>query len=340
MLSFTSDYTQGAHPAILERLNEINFVQQIGYGEDEICESAKAKIRTACQCPDADITFMVGGTQTNATVIAGMLQNYHGVVATTTGHINAHESGAVEATGHKIIVLPHHKGKMDSGELVAYLKGFYGDATYPHMAIPGMVYLSYPTEYGTLYTKQELTEIAAICKEYDMKLFVDGARMGYGLASPAADVTLADLARLCDAFYIGGTKVGALFGEAVVFPKGAPKHFFTTVKQHGALLAKGWLLGVQFDTLFTDELYLKISKNAVEKAFRLRDGFAAKGYSFHMDSPTNQQFVILENEKLQELHKEVNFTIWEPLDETHTVVRFATSWATTEEQVDTLLAMI
>lgn len=340
MFSFASDYTQGAHPAILERLSSINLEQQPGYGEDPICDSAKEKIRAACHCPQAEIFFLVGGTQANATIIGGMLQNYQGVIAAATGHIACHEAGAVEAGGHKVITLPQENGKMKAADLEAYLKAFYADGTYTHMVIPGMVYLSFPTEYGTLYTLEELTAISHVCREYDLKLFVDGARMGYGLMSPANNVTLEDLARLCDVFYIGGTKVGALFGEAVVFPKKAPAYFFTTVKQKGALLAKGWLLGVQFDTLFTDDLYFSISKNAVDLAFKLRDGFKAKGYSFYMDSPTNQQFVILENSKMKELEEKVTFSIWEPLDQDHTVVRFATSWATTDQQVEDLLAMI
>ena len=340
MFSFASDYTQGAHPAILDRLTRINLEQQPGYGEDSICDNAKEKIRAACQAPDADVFFLVGGTQANATIIGGMLQNYEGVIAAVTGHIACHEAGAIEAGGHKVITLPQENGKMKATDLEAYLKAFYADGTYTHMVIPGMVYLSFPTEYGTLYSLEELTAISAICAEYHLKLFVDGARMGYGLTSPACDVTLADLARLCDVFYIGGTKVGALFGEAVVFPKKAPAYFFTTIKQKGALLAKGWLLGVQFDTLFTDDLYTSISKNAIDQAFRLRDGFKAKGYSFYLDSPTNQQFVILENDKLKELEQKVTFSIWEPLDANHTVVRFATSWATAAQQVDTLLEMI
>lgn len=280
---------------------------------------------------------MVGGTQTNATVIAGVLNDYQGVVTVKTGHISAHEAGAIEYTGHKVLELPEHNGKMDAIELKSYLSDYYADGNHEHMVFPGMVYISHPTEYGTLYSKQELKQLADVCKEYEIPLYLDGARLGYGLMSKQTDVALLDIAKYCDIFYIGGTKVGALCGEAVVFTKrNAPLHFMTTIKQHGALMAKGRLLGVQFDTLFTDELYFKISRHAIEMAEELKQLFQKKGYSFYLESETNQQFIILENTKMEQLSKEVKFGFWEKYDETHTVVRFATSWATTKEDIKAL----
>lgn len=341
MLGFACDYMEGAHEAILKRLSETNLEQQPGYGEDAYTISAKKKVLEACGCPDGQVTFLVGGTQTNATVIDAFLRNYEGVIAAETGHIAVHESGAIEASGHKVITIPNHQGKIYAKDLLAYLERFWADSTCEHMVIPGMVYISHPTEYGTLYTEGELKAIHEVCARYELPLYMDGARMGYGLAAEGTDVTLPVISRYCDAYYIGGTKVGALCGEAVVFPKAnMPKHFFTTVKQHGALLAKGRVLGLQFDTLFTDDLYLTISRHAILMAKRLKEGFLAKGYSLYLDSPTNQQFVILENSKMKELEKDVIFSVWEPVDENHTVVRFATSWATTEENVNALLALI
>lgn len=336
MISFTCDYTQGAHPLILERLSQTNFIQEPGYGEDSFCQSARARIREAVGLPGADVFFLIGGTQTNSTVIDAMLRGYEGVIAVQTGHIAVHESGAVEFSGHKVITLPAHSGKMCAEDLKAYLEAFHADASKDHMVYPGMVYISYPTEYGTIYSKKELIDIHNICKDYNIPLFVDGARLGYGLACDKADITLPELASLCEAFYIGGTKVGALCGEAVVFPGGAPAHFFTTVKQHGALLAKGRLLGVQFDTLFTDGLYMKISRNAIDMAMKLKDLFLSKGYEFFIDSPTNQQFPILDKAKIEDLKDKVAFEIWEPLPDGRFVTRFATSWATTRQQIDTL----
>jgi threonine aldolase len=263
------------------------------------------------------------------------------VVAVETGHIAVHESGAIEFCGHKVITLPAHKGKMAPADLKAYLEKFYSDPTWPHMAHPGMVYISFPTEYGTIYTKEELKSIKATCEEYKMPLFIDGARLGYGLASPAADVTLLELAQLCDVFYIGGTKVGALCGEAVVFPRGnAPEHFFTIVKQHGALMAKGRLLGIQFDTLFTDGLYMKIARNAIQMALELKKVFTEKGYTFYTDSPTNQQFPILTKEQMARLEGKVLYEVWEPLPDGRAVTRFATSWATAPEQIAELKALL
>ena len=341
MLSFENDYSEGAHPKILQRFIETNMEQVPGYGNDPYCESAKEKIREACNCPEAEIFFLVGGTQTNAVVIDSMLQAYEGVVSAQTGHVNAHEAGAIEYTGHKVLSIPQYEGKMKASDLEAYLKTFWQDESHEHMVFPGMVYISHPTEYGTLYSKQELTDLSAVCRRYEIPLYLDGARLGYGLMSKSTDVTLPDIAELCDVFYIGGTKVGALCGEAVVFTKhNMPKYLVTHVKQHGALLAKGRLAGVQFDTLFTENLYFEISRHAIEMAELLKQGLAEKGYTFHLDSPTNQQFIVLDDEQYNELQKQVRCCFWEKPDDTHTVVRFATSWATPKENIDKLMELL
>ena len=341
MLSFESDYTEGAHPKILEKLCETNMEKLPGYGSDPYCESAKNKIRKACGCPEAEVMFLVGGTQTNATVIDAMLEEYEGVLAVQTGHVSVHEAGAIEYTGHKVLELPSHDGKMDAEELEEYLQKFWQDETHEHMVFPGMVYLSHPTEYGTLYSREELKAISVVCQQFHIPLYLDGARLGYGLMSQETDVTLQVVAKYCDVFYIGGTKVGALCGEAVVFTKkNMPKYFMTMVKQHGALLAKGRLLGIQFDALFTDELYFKISKHAILMAQLLKEGFQERGYEFYLESPTNQQFIVLENEEMERLKEKVSFGFWEKIDDKHTVVRFATSWATQKEDVDRLMEVL
>ena len=341
MLYFENDYCEGAHPAILQKLMETNFEKVPGYGTDPYCASAKEKICAACRCPEADVTFISGGTQTNAIVIASMLHRWEGVVAAATGHVNGHEAGAIEFTGHKVMGLPHKNGKLDAATVRNFCATFYADSNHDHMVFPGMVYLSHPTEYGTLYTKAELEALHAVCQEYKMPLFVDGARLGYGLAAEGTDVTLPDLAKWADVFYIGGTKCGALCGEAVVFTHGnMPRQFETMVKRHGAMVAKGRLNAVQFDALFTDGLYEKICAPAVRLALKLRDGLAAKGYRFAIDSPTNQQFIIVENSRLPELGGKVAYSFIEKYDAEHTVIRLATSWATTEEQVDELLSIL
>ena len=283
----------------------------------------------------------MGGTQTNQNVIDAMLEGYEGVVAAETGHVSLHEAGAIEYSGHKVLTISQKDGKIQAEELQSYLAAFFADENHEHMVFPGMVYISQPTEYGTLYSKNELEAVAAVCKQYDIPLYLDGARLGYALASYETDVTLKDIARLCDVFYIGGTKVGALFGEAVVFTnERAPKHFLTRIKQHGALLAKGKVLGIQFDTLFTDDLYLNISRHAIDCAEEMKCIFEEKGYSFYLKSPTNQQFIILENSKMEILKEKVKFSFWEPYDEKNTVVRFATSWATTREDLEALKAIL
>lgn len=341
MLMFESDYIEGAHEKILRRLMESNMEKLSGYGKDPYCASAKEKIKAACECPEADIYFLSGGTQTNQTVIDSMLRSCEGVVAAETGHVSVHEAGAIEFTGHKVITLPQKNGKIDAASLKNYLQGFFADENYEQMVLPGMVYVSHPSEYGTLYSNEELKLISQVCREYKLPLYLDGARLGYGLMSADTDVSLSDIARYCDVFYIGGTKVGALCGEAVVFTKtNTPAHFATLIKQHGALLAKGRLLGIQFDTLFTDDLYFEISRHADEMAELLKNGLCEKGYKFYLDSPTNQQFVVLENEKMHELQKKVAFSFWESFDEKHTVVRFATSWATKKEDVLRLIELL
>lgn len=340
MLYFENDYSEGAHQKVMERLLESNMEKLPGYGGDFYCESAKEKIRKACGCPGADIYFLSGGTQTNAAVISSLLKSYEGVISASTGHVSTHEAGAIEFTGHKVLEVSGHDGKIQAEELKACLKTFYEDTSHEHMVFPGMVYLSHPTEYGTLYSRKELSDIAKICAEYQIPLYLDGARLGYGLVSEGTDVTLSDIADLTDVFYIGGTKVGALCGEAVVFTGKAPAHFLTSIKQRGALLAKGRLLGVQFDALFTDDLYLQISRNATETAKVLRRALEEKGYPFFVKSTTNQIFVVLENEKLRQLQEKVRMSIWEKTDKEHTVVRFATSWATGMEDVQELIALL
>lgn len=341
MLSFESDYTEGAHEKILERFVETNMEQVSGYGSDPYCESAKKKIQELCECPEADIFFMVGGTQTNEIVIDSLLKPYEGVISAKTGHINVHEAGAIEYTGHKVLEIPEYNGKIKAEDLKSYLSMFWNDENHEHMVFPGMVYISHPTEYGTLYTAGELKAISGICREYKIPLYLDGARLGYGLMSSETDVTLPMIAQLCDVFYIGGTKVGALCGEAVVFTKNnTPQYFMTIVKQHGALLAKGRLLGVQFDTLFTDDLYFKISRHAIDMAELLKKGFADRGYTFYLNSPTNQQFIILDNKEMKKLQEKIKFSFWEKQDDNHTVVRFATSWATKKENIEELFDII
>lgn len=341
MLSFESDYVEGCHEQILNRLLETNLEKLPGYGADCYTERAKEKIKVACACDTAEVHLLTGGTQTNQIVIDAMLAPYEGVVAAETGHISLHEAGAIEYTGHKVLMLPQKFGKIFATDLEQLLQTFYTDANHEHMVFPGMVYISHPTEYGTLYTLEELQLISAVCRAYRIPLFLDGARLGYGLMSKKTDVTLQNIAELCDVFYIGGTKVGALCGEAVVFTKNnTPKHFLTRVKQHGALLAKGRLLGIQFDTLFTDNLYFDISRYAIEMAERLKEVFVAEGMELLIDSPTNQLFVIMENTQMKQLEEKVRLNYWESYGEAHTVVRFATDWATKEKDIDEFAAIL
>lgn len=341
MIHFDTDYMEGAHPEIMRRLVETNLDQTTGYGTDPYTAKAKELIRKACGKPDAAVYFLVGGTQTNATVIDALLDKFEGVLAAETAHINVHEAGAIEASGHKVLTLPQHDGKVNKDDVEKYIADFYRDDTYEHMVAPGMLYISHPTEFGTLYTLEELKGLKAVCQKAGIPLYMDGARLGYGLATDSTNVTLKDIAEICDVFYIGGTKVGALFGEAVVAadPNTLP-HFFPIVKQHGALLAKGRLLGVQFEALFTNNMYLEIGRHAVRLAMKLKKAFLEKGYKIHIDSPTNQQFVCMPNTVIDRLSKYASFELWGPRGETETVVRFVTDWATSEKDVDKLIGLL
>lgn len=340
-LDFFSDYMEGAAPEILQRLVETNLEKTPGYGTDDYCKSAADKIRTACAAPDAEVFFLSGGTQTNKTVIMALLRAWEGVISAKTGHIAVHEAGAIENGGHKVFDLPEHLGKLDPAEVEAAFANFEADGNHDHMPAPALVYISHPTETGTLYSKAELEALSTIAHRHGAKLYLDGARLGYGLASSQTDVTLADIARTCDAFYIGGTKVGALFGEAVVFPKkGTAPHFFTFMKQQGALLAKGRILGIQFDTLFTDGLYERLGRHANELAYKVRAALTAKGYEVVFGSVTNQTFIRLTNDEWERLSKIVGLSFWEKPDAEHTVARIATSWATREEDIDRMLELL
>ena len=336
MITFENDYSCGAHPAILQRLLETNLVPQPGYGEDVYSESARRKIRAACACPEAEIHFLTGGTQTNAVVLASILQPWEGVIAAQTGHIHVHEAGAPEALGVKVLALPEHAGKLDAGELRTLTATLLKDENVEHMVYPGAVYISHPTEWGTLYTRAELEAISAVCREFGLRLYLDGARLAYGLMARDTDVDLPLLASLCDAFYLGGTKCGALCGEAVVFPHGAPAHFRNFIKKHGAMMAKGRLCGAQFEALFTDGLYYEIGRRGVETAARLKKLLAAHGVPCYIDTPTNQQFAILENARYAALREKVPVGFWSCPDPEHTVVRFATAWYTTDEYLEAL----
>ena len=340
MLDFSCDYKNGAHPAVLSHLVETNGEITDTYGFDKYSKKAAEKIKKACKAPEAEVFFIAGGTQTNMTVISSCLQSYEGVISASTGHINCHEAGAVEYSGVKVLALPHSEGKISAEQIEDYMRGFNENPSRDHMIFPAMVYISYPTEYGTIYTKKELCDIRKACDEYKLKLFLDGARLGYGLTCEACDIDLPFIAEVCDVFYIGGTKVGALCGEAVVFPKGAPAHFITMIKQRGAMLAKSRVVGVQFDALFTDDLYLGIAKNAILRAAELKKAFSDKGYRFFINSPTNQQFIILDEKTLQNLTGKVGFEVWEKTEGKNTVVRFATSWSTTKEEITELSKLL
>ena len=314
-LKFVCDYMEGAHPAIMNELLSTNMMQTSGYGLDEFSESARDKIRKACGAPNAGVYLLVGGTQTNATVIDALLRSYQGVLCAETGHIAVHEAGAIEFGGHKVLPLPHTYGKITAAQVTSYMDTFLSDDNHEHMVMPGMVYISQPTEYGTLYSLEELTALSETCRKYHLPLYADGARLAYALASPENDVTLKDLAKLCDVFYIGGTKCGALF-------------------------AKGRILGIQFDTLFTDDLYLHIGESALDCAAAIKSALKENGYQFFLETPTNQIFIILEDEVLHRLEEQAEFSFWEKYDDSHTVIRIATSWATTKEHTDALIELL
>ena len=337
MLSFASDYTEGAHPKVLQHLMDRNLVTLPGYGFDPDTEAAKAKICSACGRDDLQICFLTGGTQTNRIAVSSMLRSYEGVVCADTGHVAVHESGAIEHSGHKVLALPHKDGKLRAETLAACMDAYLSDATCEHMVRPGMVYISHPTELGTLYTKAELTALSETCRRYGLPLYLDGARLGYGLMSPASDMDIRDIAELTDLFYIGGTKVGALCGEALIFTKhNMPPHFLAIIKQQGALLAKTRVVSQQFDALFTDGLYWEIGRHAIRQAMRLKKMFLEKGYALYADSPTNQQFFVMTDEQIERLREKVVFETWARLDGDRAAVRFVTSWATTDAQLDEL----
>ena len=338
MIRFECDYSEGAHPQIMERMMETNFCQTPGYGVDEYCERAREYIRKECGREDVDVHFLVGGTQTNMTVIASALRPYQGVIAAETGHVAVHETGAIEATGHKVIALPGKDAKISAAQVDEYVKAHWADADHEHIVQPGMCYISYPTESGTLYTKEELKALWEVCQKHGIYLFIDGARLGYGLMSPACDMTMADIASMCDVFYIGGTKVGALFGEAVVISNDALKRDFRyMIKQRGGMLAKGRLLGIQFETLFKDGLYYEIAKHAVDMAMKIREAFASKGITFMVNSLTNQQFPILDERQEAILSEKYASCLWAKMGDGRKAIRFCTSWATKEEAVDALV---
>lgn len=364
MIYFDSDYLEGAHPKVMELLEKTNFEQTVGYGEDPYCAEAREIITRLCigsdsasQCSapqpsqpqslaplkpeDVHVHFLVGGTQTNTTVIASVLRPHQGVISCISGHINVHESGAIESTGHKVLGIAGVDGKISARQVKEAYDEHWNDANHEHMVQPGMVYISNPTEYGTLYSLEELTELHNVCKECGLVLFMDGARLGYGLMSDANTLSLPDIARLTDVFYIGGTKVGALFGEAVVITNEAlNRDFRYLIKQRGGMLAKGRLLGVQFTALLQDGLYFSISRHADELGMKVRDAFKAAGYSMLIDSPTNQQFPILPNDMIERLRRDFSFETWAAIDPDHTAVRFCASWWTPESNVDALIAAL
>ena len=353
MVRFECDYAEGAHPQILKRLTETNFEQSKGYGEDEHCENARRIIRNLCKNENADVHFLVGGTQTNTTVISSALRPHQGVISAITGHINAHETGAIEATGHKVLALPAENGKLTALQVEQAYSDHWNDANHEHIVQPGMVYISNPTEGGTIYSKQEMQALSDVCRKNNLPLFMDGARLGYGLAAEGNDLTLPDIAKMCDVFYIGGTKIGALFGEAVIITNDAlKKDFRYLIKRHGGMLAKGRLLGIQFETLLGESslgetlsgetlsengLYFEISRHAVQMGMLIRNAFRSKGFSFLCESPTNQQFPILTNEQIRLFEQKYAFELWTKTDDNHAAVRFCTSWATREEDVQALI---
>ncbi|MBE6176566.1 MAG: low specificity L-threonine aldolase [Rikenellaceae bacterium] len=341
MLYFDSDYMAGAHPEVLKALVDTNLEHTVGYGNDQYSECARELLRYAMGVEDAQVMFLVGGTQTNATAIDGLLRRHEGVLAADSGHIAVHESGAIEASGHKVLTLPQHDGKVAAEDVASYIHKFYADQTYQHMVAPGMLYISQPTEYGTIYSLKELESLSKVCHDNHIPLYIDGARLGYALAAEGADFTLRDIARLADVFYIGGTKLGTLFGEALVVTNSELlTHLFPLVKQHGALLAKGRLLGLQFEAMFRDGLYERIGRHAVAMALRVREAFRSAGYEVVIESPTNQQFFRLPNEVIDRLRERVSFDYWGPRGQKYSVVRFVTSWATTEECVAELESIL
>ena len=344
MIKFDCDYLEGCHPNILKMLEKTNFEQTDGYGCDKYCEKAKKLILAACGFAGKrgknvpDVHFLVGGTQTNTTVISAILRPHHGVISAVTGHVNVHETGAIESTGHKVLALPSGDGKLTADQVEKYVKSCVNDCNYEHIVQPGMVYISFPTENGTVYSKRELSELRKVCLKYGLPLFIDGARLGYGIKATGNDLTLHDIAALCDVFYIGGTKNGALFGEAVVITNNAfKKDFRNIIKQRGGMLAKGRLLGIQFTALFSDDLYFRLAEHAVKTAAEIKNALKNNGIEFLFDSPTNQIFPVLPDEIYEKLSKKFSFAFWEKVDEKRTAVRICTSWATKESDAAELI---
>jgi len=341
MFFFHNDYNELCHPNVLKKMQDHAHLQMGGYSEDVCCSRAAALIRKHCGNEDIAVHFLVGGTQTNLTVIASALRPHQGVLSAVSGHIHTHETGAIEATGHKVLPLASSDGKITAAQIKAAVKDHWSDSTHEHIPQPKMVYISQPTEFGTTYTLHELEAISHTCKEYGLYLFVDGARLGYALAAEGNDVNLPDLARLADVFYIGGTKVGAMFGEAVVISDPALQADFRYImKQRGAMLAKGWTLGQQFEALFEDDLYWKIAGNANRLADQIRETLRVKGYPMPVISATNQVFAVLPTDVCSKLEEHITFSPWEKVDDEHIMVRFCTSWATTQEGVDTLCSLL
>ncbi len=341
MILFYSDYLEGAHPRILERLVQTNMMQTPGYGEDPVCEEAKNIVRSVCRAGNADVHFLVGGTQANSTVISSVLRPYQGVLCASSGHINVHETGAIEHSGHKVLPLPAENGKIKACQIREAMEQHFRDPSAEHIVQPGMVYISFPTELGTIYSKEELTEIKKVCSDWEIPLFIDGARLGYGLEASDCNLLLKDIAAIADVFYIGGTKQGALFGEAVVICNDSlKKDFRYNIKQNGGMLAKGRLLGIQFKALFEDDLYFRLSRKADRQAERITEAFRAKGYGFLVENHTNQVFPILPKEVEEDLGRDFGFELWQKIDGSHNAVRFCTSWATSDEAVDRLISRI
>lgn len=341
MIMFNCDYNEGCHPRIMQRMLETNFDQHEGYSEDTITQEAKALVRRACGREDVDVHMLVGGTQTNMTVISAALRPHQGVISAQTGHIARHETGAIEAHGHKVLALPEEQGKITAAQIEAFCAAHYKDESFEHIVQPGMVYISSPTELGTIYHRAEIEAIRRVCDRYELLLFLDGARLGYGLAADGNDLSIPFLARTCDVFYIGGTKQGALMGEAVVIAnERLKKDFRYLIKQNGGMFAKGRLLGIQFAELFRDDLYMELSRHAIAMAKKLSEGFSAAGIARYANSPTNQQFFVMEDALAVKLAEKYGFSTEGWVDETHRIVRFCTSWATKEENVEKLLADI
>ena len=335
---FYSDYQEGAHPFILEQIQNCNFEQNVGYGTDDYCSEAAEKIKECFKVPDADVHFLVGGTQTNATAISSILRPFQGALCASTAHIGVHETGIIEHGGHKVLPLPSKDGKITAKAIRDYVEDHFNGPSKEHTVQPGMVYISFPTELGTIYSKKELKAISEVCREKNLPLYVDGARLGYGLMSSECDIEPEEFAQMVDMFYVGGTKQGALFGEALVICNDKlKKDFRYCIKQNGGLLAKGWLLGIQFSALFTDNLYFHLSYHADYQADKIRACLAEKGYKLLSKSPSNQIFVVMDDVTLSRLEKSVGVEFWQKVDSNHSAIRICTSWATTDEAVDTLI---